>query len=230
MISTLRCLTGRLIVAEDRASGSVPWSIYGRFALRMGLPVVCVITGKSLASKPMPRLHFLFQPLRVFVIVQEHAQSGRARHLCRFSLIRPCCFLLCSWAARRAGHLPLWRLLAGPVGIQGPGGAAQGGHHVCGMCTVVVSCCCAAVLEACGAVALPSASQLPYTAVSLPAHQASSTTLKRITAPSFHSRTGCGPMPSWSAPSSSSPLPARTSSTWPHCAPPRACTQRWRSG
>lgn len=32
-------------MAEDRASGSVPWSIYGRFALRMGLPVVLIITG-----------------------------------------------------------------------------------------------------------------------------------------------------------------------------------------
>ncbi|PRW21108.1 multidrug resistance-associated 1 isoform X3 [Chlorella sorokiniana] len=43
--------SGRLIVAEDRASGSVPWSIYGRFALRMGLPVVCIITAGLLCGQ-----------------------------------------------------------------------------------------------------------------------------------------------------------------------------------
>jgi hypothetical protein len=36
----------RLLVTEDQAVGSVPWSIYGRYATRMGLPVVFLIAGK----------------------------------------------------------------------------------------------------------------------------------------------------------------------------------------
>lgn len=43
----LPCPAGRLIVTEDQAVGSVPWSIYGRYAARMGLPVVFLIAGEQ---------------------------------------------------------------------------------------------------------------------------------------------------------------------------------------
>ncbi|KAL4420399.1 hypothetical protein ABPG75_010055 [Micractinium tetrahymenae] len=43
--------SGRLIVTEDRAVGSVSWAIYGRFAQRMGLPVVTLIAAALLLGQ-----------------------------------------------------------------------------------------------------------------------------------------------------------------------------------
>ena len=123
---------GRLIVAEDRASGSVPWSIYGRFALRMGLPVVCVITGKAAeaAAQGLMRRQAL-RPLPCAgapPAILPAAGQGTARG--RLGTQPLHCFPPpsppCSRPAERAGHLPVRRLLAGHVGIQRRGGAAQG--------------------------------------------------------------------------------------------------------
>ncbi|EFN52562.1 hypothetical protein CHLNCDRAFT_138549 [Chlorella variabilis] len=43
--------SGRLIVAEDHAVGSVPWAVYGRYGARMGLPVVTLITAGLLLGQ-----------------------------------------------------------------------------------------------------------------------------------------------------------------------------------
>ena len=91
------CTAGGLVATEDQAVGSVPWSVYGRYFSRMGLPAVSLITGaSSIDGQTCCRFFSSFLYMRPLISVSSAAEHtfvpaclALPSHFCVHACLQP---------------------------------------------------------------------------------------------------------------------------------------------